>query len=268
MNRYEERKQARIDYYNAQAAKASQRSSALAHESVDMISVIPPGQPILVGHHSETRHRNHLKRADNKMRKSVEEADKADYYANKAEAAESNTAISSDDPEAVTKLEAKLAALEAEQSDMKKVNAYWRKHRTMHGYPGLSVEEATQIDEGMKTAYSWVQKNGPCESWKLQNNNANMRRIRQRIETLKKVRALPEDSGWVFDGGRVEMNTEYNRIQVFFDTKPSEEIRKELKRWGFKWAPSLGVWQRHLNGNGMYAVKQVKFIQPIGVMQT
>jgi len=41
-------------------------------------------------------------------------------------------------------------------------------------------------------------------------------------------------------------------------------IRKELKHWGFKCVPSIGTWQRHLNGNGMYAVKQVKSIQPIG----
>ena len=262
MNHYEERKQARIDYYNAQAAKAAQRSNALAKESSDMISVIPPGQPILVGHHSESKHRSHLKSADNKMRKSFEESGKADYYAHKAEAAESNTAISSDDPEAVTKLETQLATLEAAQSNMKKANAYWRKHGTMKGYPDLSDEAAARIDEQMQTAYSWVQKNGPYESWKLQNNNANMRRIRQRIESLKKVRAIPEDSGWEFDGGRVVMNVEYNRIQIFFDSKPDEDVRKELKHWGFKWASSLGTWQRHLNGNGLYAVKQVKSIQP------
>jgi len=260
MNRYEERKQARIDYYNAQAAKATQRSNALATESIDMISMIPPGQPILVGHHSESRHRNHLERADNKMRKSFEESGKADYYAHKAEAAESNTAISSDDPEAVTKLETQLATLEENQSYMKRANAYYRKHGTMKGYEGIAVDKAVAIDEEIKNGYSWCQQ--PYPSYKLQNNNANIRRIRQRIESLKKRRALSPDSGWEFDGGRVVMNVEYNRIQIFFDSKPDEDVRKELKRWGFKWAPSLGTWQRHLNGNGLYAVKQVKFIQP------
>ena len=260
MNHYEERKQARIDYYNAQVAKATQRSNALAKESSDMISVIPPGQPILVGHHSESRHRSHLARADNKMRKSFEESDKADYYAHKAEAAESNTAISSDDPEAVTKLEEQLTALEENQSYMKRANAHYRKNGTMKGYDCIADDKANAIDEEIKNGHSWCQQ--PYPSYKLQNNNANMRRIRQRIESLKKIRAIPDNSGWDFDGGRVVMNFEYNRIQIFFDSKPDEDVRKELKRWGFKWAPSLGTWQRHLNGNGLYAVKQVKSIQP------
>jgi len=263
MSSYEEKKQARIDRYKAQAAKASSRSNALANESIDMISAIPAGQPILVGHHSETRDRNYRQRADNKMRRSFDEAGKAEYYTNKAEAAETNTAISSDDPEAITKLEAQLSALEADQVHMKKVNVYWRKHGTMIGFPDMSEGEAALIDEQMKTAYPWVQKNGPSEDWKMKNNNANIRRIRKRIDALKKVKAIPANTGWEFDGGRVEMNVEANRVQVFFDSKPDEEIRKELKRWGFKWAPSMRAWQRHLNSNGVYAARQVKSIQRV-----
>ena len=40
----------------------------------------------------------------------------------------------------------------------------------------------------------------------LQNNNANIRRIRGRIEELKK-RSENTPEGWEFDGGRVVMNT-------------------------------------------------------------
>jgi len=260
MNSYEERKQARIDHYKNQATKATRRSNTLAKESSDMISVIPMGQPILIGHHSEKKDRNYRNRADNKMRKSVEESSKAEYYANKAEAAENNTAISSDDPEAITKLESQLVALEEHQNYMKQANAHYRKHGTIKGFDGINDEKAATIDEEIKS-HSWARQ--PYASYSLKNNNANMRRIKQRIETLKKVRAIPEDSGWQFENGRVEMNVEANRIQIFFDNKPDEDTRKELKRWGFKWAPSMGVWQRHLNGNGLYAAKQVKSIQPI-----
>ncbi|MCL2187767.1 MAG: DUF3560 domain-containing protein [Defluviitaleaceae bacterium] len=260
MNAYEERKQARIDGYNARAAKATKQSNTLAQESIDMISIIPPGQPTLVGHHSESRHRNHLKRADNKMRRSVDESDKAAYYAAKAEAAENNTAISSDDPEAITKLDAQLTALEEKQTYMKRGNIHYRKHGTMKGYANITDDKAAALDEEIKSC-SWARQ--PFASYTLQNNTANIRRIKGRISALKKKQTLPPDAGWAFDGGRVVMNVECNRIQIHFDTKPDDEVRKELKGRGFKWAPSVGVWQRHLNGNGMYAVKQVKSIQPI-----
>ena len=45
--------------------------------------------------------------------------------------------ISADDPEAVQKLKAKLEALERDQESMKAVNAYYRKHKTLEGCPGL-----------------------------------------------------------------------------------------------------------------------------------
>ena len=59
------------------------------------------------------------------------------------------------------------------------------------------------------------------------------------------------------------MNAEYNRIQIFFDSKPDDDVRNELKRNGFKWAPSQGAWQRQINANGLFAVKRIKYIQPI-----
>ena len=49
--------------------------------------------------------------------------------------------ISADDPNAVSKLESKLAKLEALQETMKAVNAYYRKHKTLDGCPHLSPEQ-------------------------------------------------------------------------------------------------------------------------------
>ena len=42
------------------------------------------------------------------------------------------------------------------------------------------------------------------------------------------------------------MNREDNRLQVFFDGKPDADTRAELKSNGFRWAPSVGAWQRQL----------------------
>ena len=260
MNHYEEKKQARIDYYNEKAAEAEKRSKELVGQSSDMLSAIPFGQPILVGHHSETRDRNYRDRANNKMRQGIAESDKAAYYASKAEAAENNKAISADNPDALEQLKAKAEALQARQEEMKKANAYFRKNKTMRGYAGLSDDEADRADQRIKDAYSWQQQ--PYPAYKLQNNNANIRRIHERIKELENKSAISATDGWEFDGGTVVMNVEYNRIQILFDDKPNEDIRKELKSRGFKWAPSQGAWQRQLNGNGLYAVRQIKSIQP------
>ena len=57
--------------------------------------------------------------------------------------------ISADDDRAVEKLEAKLAGLEAMQEEMKTVNAYYRKHKTLEGCPVLSAEEIGKLQSSM-----------------------------------------------------------------------------------------------------------------------
>lgn len=168
--------------------------------------------------------------------------------------------ISADDPQAVAKLEAKLAKLEAAQETMKGVNAYYRKHGTLEGCTLLKPEQIKELQDGM--AQSWhLEKNKPFQSFELSNNNAEIRRIRERIEGLKKHEAK-EYVGWEFDGGRVEANKTENRLQIFFDEKPDDAARAELKENGFRWAPSAGAWQRQLNDNAYYAAGYVSCIQP------
>ena len=99
----------------------------------------------------------------------------------------------------------------------------------------------------------------PIPSYLLTNNNANIRRTRQRIEDLK---SQSEYAGWAFPGGRAEINEGENRLQLFFEEKPSEEQRRELKSNGFKWAPSQGAWQRQLTKNAIYAAGRMEFLRP------
>ncbi len=177
MNSYEEKKQRRIDYYNEKAEKLEQESSQLAKESSKMISAIPMGQPLMPDYYSYQADKNYRERAWNKMDKSVEVGQKADYYRSKAEAAEKNAAISSDDPEAVKKLKDKLQKLEDFQNRMKKVNAYYRKNGTMKGFENLSDEKAAEIDEAVKNDYSWI--TAPYAPFQLSNNNAEINGLKK-----------------------------------------------------------------------------------------
>lgn len=67
---------------------------------------------------------------------------------------------------------------------------------------------------------------------------------------------------WEFNGGRVEANEELERLQVFFDGKPSEEVRKEMRANGFLWAPSQKAWQRKLTDNAYAAAGRLSMLQP------
>lgn len=254
MNAYEQKKQDRIDRYRELADKARTQSSAYYKQSTDMASAIPMGQPV----HGPAD-RRYREKIGKKMDQSIEASKKADYYEGKAKAAENNTAISSDDPEAVTKLKEKLETLQTRQTFMKNVNAYYRKYGTCRGCNGLTDEQADKYDQAVKDGPSWC--NVPFESFMLSNNNQEIHRIEKRLKSLTEARELGY-TGWEFDGGRVEANMEKNRLQVFFDAIPPEEVRKELKSWGFKWARSEGAWQRQLTDNAIYVASRLKTIAP------
>ena len=93
-------------------------------------------------------------------------------------------------------------------------------------------------------------------AYELSNNLANIKRIRERIASLEKLKEAPPE-GWTFDGGQVVVNTEENRVQLIYDEKPDADTRAKLKENGFRWAPSQKAWQRQLNSAGMYAAREV-----------
>ena len=102
----------------------------------------------------------------------------------------------------------------------------------------------------------WRTDPSPFASYELTNNNANIRRMRERLEQLEKAKNT-ETKEHDINGISVVANTEAMRIQLFFPGKPDDATRTLLKSNGFLWAPSVGAWQRQLTSNGRYACKMV-----------
>jgi hypothetical protein len=264
----EEKQEARLERYEDLAEKNARASTAAYERSTQMASVIPFGQPILVGHHSEKRDRNYRDKIWNTMGQSVKLQEKSDYYKEKAEAMTSNTAISSDDPDAIEKLQAKLDGLMQNQEQMKKANAAIRKLSKLemsHDDRAAKVAEMSGISLAIaKKALTpdWVGRIG-YPSFELSNNNAVIRSTQQRLEMLKAQWAIVEEVGEDrtiehADLGIAEVhNYVINRIQLKFPGKPDEQTRTLLKRSGFRWSPRESAWQRQLNSNGIAAAKSV-----------
>lgn len=167
--------------------------------------------------------------------------------------------ISADDPNAISKLEKKLAQREESQATMKAVNAYYRKHKTLDGCPHLSQQNIDTMKANM--AEGWHLEDKPFPSWQLSNNNAEIRRLKARIQSLTAQRETSYE-GWEFDGGTVAANKEVNRLQIFFAEKPDADTRAVMKSNGFRWSPNAGAWQRQLNRNAIYAAKRIPCLQP------
>ncbi|MDY7730044.1 DUF3560 domain-containing protein [Acinetobacter baumannii] len=254
LERYEERQKNRLERYEALADKAQEKSTSFATRSNKMAECIPFGQPILVGHHSEKADRNFRAKIHSTMGKAVQESEKAEYYRNKADSV-GKGGISSDDPNAIAKLKDKLLSLQQRQERMKLANKLIKKHSDQDARLkglidlGFTEELATEV---LNPKYGVI----GFASYTLQNNNAEISRLKKRITQLEAVenRESQEVESELYKYKECKIE---NRCMFTFDGKPTEEIRQTLKSNGFKWSPSRGAWVRQLNANGIYASKQV-----------
>lgn len=252
VNPYEERQDQRRERYEDRATRARAEGAASQKRANDMLGVIPLGQPILVGHHSERRHRRTLERADNLYRHAfVKCADKAEHYENKAEGV-GRGGVSGDDPDAVSKLLAKLQKCIQAQQTMKACNAAIRRNKTPEKQTaallalGLSEKNASAILEG-----DFCGRIG-FASFNLQNNNAEIKRLQKRISDLKVTKEKATDTEEEYNGFTMKIDGEENRVMFFFEGKPAEEIRAKLKGRAFKWSPSRGAWVRKISPAALY----------------
>ena len=151
------------------------------------------------------------------------------------------------------------------QAIMKKANALVRKkHNTpelkleeIQTETGLTIEQAKNLltpDYGGRKGFA---------TYKLTNNNAEIRRLKDRVEKLEskrqgelQVSETGESETWTFDGGKMEANYEADRYQIFFDNIPDADFRAKLKK-GWRWSPRYSAWQRKITSNALYSAKSL-----------
>lgn len=258
MNTYEQKQAERKERYEQLAQKAESDSLATLDRAREMSSWIPPGQPILIGHHSENRDRRFREKIHNTYGKAFKESEKAEYFARKA-ASVGTGGISSDDPQAIEKIKAEIEHLRNAQDQMKKINAVIRSRRgdedaQLDGLLALGFltnEQAKEIltPDCMGTI--------GFARFSLSNNNANINRLEKRIKHIEAVRqrapvAIKTDNYEYREDG------DENRVMFIFGGKPDDATRTVLKKNAFKWSPRRNAWVRHLNNAGIWAAKQVR----------
>ena len=226
MNSYEEKQEARRARYEEKASRLRDEAHRLHDQAHEMASAIPFGQPILVGHHSEGRDRRYRDRIHNTFGKAFATMDKADYYEEKA-AKVGSGGISSDD-DALDKLNDKLETLRRRHEFMKAANAAIRKGKTpeakLANLMALGVSEG-EAQDILKPDFLGRVGFAP---YSLQNSNANIRRVEQRIRELERAAAAEsrEEEG---QGYTYREDTEENRIMFLFPGKPDDDTRQMLK---------------------------------------
>jgi hypothetical protein len=241
---YAEKKEAKIERFKELADKNSQKSEQLYDQAHKMADAIPFGQPILIGHYSEKRDRNYRDRIQGTWERGRDAEKKAEHYACRAESAESNRAISSDDPDAIELLKQKLQKCIEFQEHAKAVNKIVRKKIPDEEKIKLLVESGLKESTARACIVPDELHRIGVPAYALTNNNGNMKRIKDRIAQLEREKTDITTEQMIGDISIVN-SVEENRIMIFFPYKPDEPTREKLKGDGFRWSPSNGAWQAY-----------------------
>lgn len=259
LNWYERKQLERKDRYQMLAARKEDQSIQASERSSNMLKDIPLGQPILKGHHSEQSHRNLINKSNDAMRQSVQLSKTSEYYENKANSV-GKGGISSDDPDAIVKLKKDLQKRIEEQNLMKDANKIIKSKKSNYSEI-MKVDDLVKLGINEKHAIELL-KPDFCgrigfASYLLTNNNANIKRIQNRIAELEKLQERTEESN---DYGYFEQkdDKEENRILFIFPGEPPLEVKKIIRSYGFVFSYTRSAWVRKITSNALYAADKLK----------
>lgn len=168
--------------------------------------------------------------------------------------------ISQEDPQAIEKITARIAALKAQQTRMAALNKAWRKKGPQGGEQGL-IAAGIDTDDAARIAqtiarYTYEDKQ-PYQKYELSNNAGNIRRLEKRLGELQRkattpLRALLNGNGW-----SLEEDAGINRTCLRFDvSRVPDEIYRRLKSHGFR-KTQEDVWQRHRSDDAWYWAENI-----------
>ena len=264
MKPYAERRADRVERLRAGAARALVDAQGAFGRADTIASVIPLGQPVLVGRHSEKRHGRDLARIDSSQRKGVEAAKLAEDLARRANAAESNRAISSDDPEAIAKLKEKLTKLVAKQARDVAINRTIRTAKRTAAAGAMAWEPiavGALKEMGLSERFAeravkpdFAGRVGMAD-YELRNNGAEIRRTEKRIAEL--TERATHEAPPIEIYGDVRIEEAENRVRIYFAIKPAEIVRSQLKSGGYRWSPTEGAWQRMASNGAWHVAREI-----------
>lgn len=247
-----EKQEARVERYLNLAEKASKRASAAFERSNKAVDGIPLGQPILTDHYSANGHRKCIEKSNKAMAVGVRESDKAEYFRQKAESAARNTNIYLGDEDAIERLKEKVAKLTKLQEKMKATNKIVRSKNMNEND---KVKELIIIGIPISKAIRIVRNFETFPAFALTNNNAKIKAAKMQLEKAYTL-ANKEDIEYDFNGGCVEICYSENRLRIYFNNIPSEDIRTALKQHGFRWSRHDECWQTSINYRSERFVKE------------
>lgn len=165
-------------------------------------------------------------------------------------------AVRSEDDDALDRLEQRIARREARQAMMVAANRTIR----AHAKDGAERQIAELVDMGFPQSIAaellkpdFAGRIGFAD-YQIKNNGAEIRRLKARVVTVTTAQATA-DVTEQRERARLEISAADNRVRLYYPDKPATLTRETLKRYGFRWTPSIEAWQAYYNTRAVGAAR-------------
>jgi hypothetical protein len=211
MSTYREKRERRAERRRLWAEGRNEKAEQARKESYEATAGIPFGQPILVGHYSEKRHRAAVDRGHRKAGKAVEHSQMAAHHTQAAATIEGQLerSIYDDDPDAVDQLRARIEEREAKRERIKQYNRNRRKGSK--SLEPLSEEEQRELATTAGVASFQIGPKGEAPRYWLTNLGGNINRDKKRLARLERERQACEYPGACDDCGAGGLDPDLRR---------------------------------------------------------
>jgi hypothetical protein len=158
-------------------------------------------------------------------------------------------AIKSGANNALADMKAKLSTLQSLHNDTLAMNRIIRKGGNVianleaAGYPQTGKDKSRKV---------FVERSGKIWPFFTSNTATRLRELKKRIAREEKLSTHRKSTGERakhFTGGKVIEAHGDNRLRILFEQIPPPDMRKKLKKNGWRWSPKNEAWQRQLTAN-------------------
>lgn len=150
------------------------------------------------------------------------------------------------------------------EHDLSKFNGFWdeptpeMKDIMIEILTKGTLGDVSWMSDGMKKEYASSASQIFAGSWSPAVNTYvlnDLHDCEKFVQMHNIALSEPEEKNDLFS---VKRDTSENRLNLFFEGKPEDEVRSELKHNGFKWSPSRGCWTRQLTPEAESSLSRLK----------
>lgn len=201
----QERAKNKAEKLNGYASNADKRSDQYYEASKEGRDFLALGEPIKIGHHSEKRHRALIERNWERMRKSVNESDKAESYRNRAEYWEEKASkINLSMPESLGYYEFKL-------EEAKQKHQFLKDNPDKRAY-SFSLTYANKAVKEMQDNLNLAVKLWGSEEERTQIDKEKQKEAQAKVSKSKKSDAIIAEIGGFFAFNNAQFKEGYQKI--------------------------------------------------------